>query len=116
MNLLTHIPTAATLLYVTLTALYLSVSTGLSADEHQFMASGIMVAEYNLHPYKDFPYFHMPNLVYLYALLFMLTDYPFLVARLFSALCAVAISLIILGLLHIEWVISHDFRSAQACK
>jgi 4-amino-4-deoxy-L-arabinose transferase-like glycosyltransferase len=37
----------------------------------------------------------MPNFVYVYALLFRLTDYPFLVARLFSALCAVAISLII---------------------
>jgi 4-amino-4-deoxy-L-arabinose transferase-like glycosyltransferase len=87
--------TAAAFAYIAAAALSSSLSTGLDHDEHQFMASAYLVAEHNLHPYQDFPYFHMPNLVYIYAAFFRLTDYPFLSARLFSALCAAGISLMI---------------------
>ncbi|MGH7767106.1 MAG: glycosyltransferase family 39 protein, partial [Candidatus Binatia bacterium] len=86
--------TAAAFVYIAAAVLSSSLSTGLDHDEHQFMASAYLVAEHNLHPYQDFPYFHMPNLVYVYAFFFQLTDYPFLWARLFTAVCAMGISLV----------------------
>ena len=54
-----------------------------------------MVAERGLHPYRDFPYFHMPNMVYLYAPFFLLTEYPLLAARLFVGLCGMGICLVL---------------------
>lgn len=63
-------------------AIFLIALTGaLDHDEHQFMTSAYLVAMQGLQPYQDFPYFHTPNLVYLYALLFRLSDYPLLAAR-----------------------------------
>ena len=53
-------------------------------DEHQFVASGVLLAQDGLLPYRDFPYFHMPNLALVYAALFRLTDYYLLAARIFS--------------------------------
>src|SRR5574342_634021 len=91
----TFLAIAAVFAYVAAAALSSSLLTGLDHDEHQFMAGAYLVAEHSLHPYQDFPYFHMPNLVYLYSLFFLFTDYPFLCARLFSALCAIGIALAI---------------------
>jgi len=79
-------------LYVLAALLYMSVTPALNHDEHQFMASAYLVATQGLHPYRDFAYFHMPNLVYIYAWLLPLTDYPFLVIRLFTGACALAIA------------------------
>jgi hypothetical protein len=76
-------------------SVWYSVSAASTHDEHQFMASAFMVAQYGLHPYQDFFYFHMPNLVYLYAPFFFL-PYPFLAARLFVGICAFGICLTIL--------------------
>ncbi|HEY2990447.1 MAG TPA: glycosyltransferase family 39 protein [Candidatus Binatia bacterium] len=87
--------TAALFAYIAAVALASSVLTGLDHDEHQFMASAYLAAEHNLHPYQDFPYFHMPNLVYIHAAFFRFSDYPFLCARLFSAFCAIGIALTI---------------------
>ena len=83
---------AATLAYSAMVSLWYCVSGSLDHDEHQFMASAFMLARYGLHPYHDFAYFQMPNLVYLYAP-FFLSPYPFLLARLFVGLCAFAICL-----------------------
>ncbi|MGH9386884.1 MAG: hypothetical protein ACRD2N_21640 [Vicinamibacterales bacterium] len=84
-----------TLAYAALATLLWGLSGYLDHDEHQFMASAYMVATNGVHPYKDFAYFHMPNLAYLYSLCF-LTPYPFPLARLFVALCSFGISLIVL--------------------
>ncbi len=55
-------------------------------DEHQFIASGVLLAQEGLLPYRDYPHFHMPNLVLVNALLFRLTDYYLLAARTLSVL------------------------------
>jgi hypothetical protein len=60
----------------------------LDHDEHQFIASAALLARDGLLPYRDFAYFHTPNLVGIYALLFLVTDHLLLAARLFSTLCA----------------------------
>src|SRR5258706_6665263 len=65
-----------------------SMTKELDHDEHQFVASGKLLADRFLLPYKDYPYFHVPNLVLIYAALFKVADYPLLVARLFSVVCA----------------------------
>ena len=55
-------------------------------DEHQFMASGYLLATKGLLPYRDYPYFHMPNLIFVYALIDKLTGFKLLYTRIFSAL------------------------------
>lgn len=65
-----------------------AVLKGYFRDENQFVASGKLLAEDGLLPYRDYPYFHMPNLVFIYALIYRLTDFTLLGARLFSVLCA----------------------------
>jgi 4-amino-4-deoxy-L-arabinose transferase-like glycosyltransferase len=82
---------AATMLYVSATALYHALSTELIRDEHQFLAGAYLIGEQGLRPYRDFPYFHMPNLSYLQAAFFQTLDHPLLGARLFSAASAVAL-------------------------
>lgn len=66
----------------------LNMRRGLNHDEHQFVASGILIARYGLLPYRDFPYFHVPGLSFLYAAIFRATDYLLLGARTVSILCA----------------------------
>ncbi len=53
-------------------------------DEHQFMASAYLFATRGLLPYRDYAYFHMPNLIFVYALIYKLTTYRLLYTRLFS--------------------------------
>src|SRR5688572_10145294 len=76
----------------TLLALPLTLSLGLgnslSHDEHQHIAAGVLFARDGLLPYRDFPYFHLPYLIYVYGFLFQVTDQYLLAARLFSAVCA----------------------------
>lgn len=68
----------------------------ISHDEHQFVASGWLLANHGLLPYRDFPYFHTPYLVFAYAALFKLTSYYFLAARALNSVCAI-LSIIVLG-------------------
>jgi hypothetical protein len=60
----------------------------LQNDEHQFVASGALLARHWTLPYRDYPYFHMPNLVLIYAALFKATDYLLLSSRMVSVVCA----------------------------
>ncbi|MHC4359168.1 MAG: hypothetical protein ACYSTQ_10270, partial [Planctomycetota bacterium] len=53
----------------------LSMQKGLAHDEDQFIASGALLAKELILPYKDYPYFHMPNLVFVYGMLFKYSDY-----------------------------------------
>src|SRR3954470_9477005 len=50
-----------------------AMSKPLDHDEHQFIASGALLARRGLLPYRDYPYFHMPYLAGAYALLFRLS-------------------------------------------
>lgn len=86
--------TVAILAYSVIVSIWYPLSAPLEHDEHLFMASAFMVAQYGCHPYQDFAYFHMPNLVYLYAPFFLL-PYSFMLARLFVAICAIGICLMI---------------------
>ena len=61
---------------------------GYFRDENQFVASGKLLEAEGLLPYRDYPYFHMPNLVFIYAAIYKLTDFTLLGARTFSVLCA----------------------------
>ncbi len=65
-----------------------AVGAPLNHDEHQFVASAVLLADDGLIPARDYPYFHTPNLVGVYAALFLATDHHFLTARLFSMFCA----------------------------
>ena len=66
----------------------LNMRRGLNHDEHQFVASGALLARDGLLPYRDFPYFHVPVLSLLYALLFQFTSYLLLAARTVSIVCS----------------------------
>jgi hypothetical protein len=61
---------------------------GYFRDENQFVASGKLLKDEGLLPYRDYPYFHMPNLAFIYALIYQVTDFTLLGARSFSVLCA----------------------------
>ncbi|MGH8046421.1 MAG: hypothetical protein ACREKL_04175 [Chthoniobacterales bacterium] len=65
-----------------------AMSVPLNHDEHQFVASAALLANQGLLPYRDFPYFHTPNLVGLYALIFKGTDHLLLATRACSTICA----------------------------
>ncbi len=62
----------------------LSMRRHFNHDEHQFVASAALIAREGLLPYRDFPYFHVPTLSFLYALIFQFTDHLLLGARWFS--------------------------------
>jgi hypothetical protein len=66
----------------------LNMRRGLNHDEHQFVAGAALIARDGLLPYRDFPYFHVPTLSFVYALLFQLNDYLLLTARSFSIVCS----------------------------
>lgn len=72
-----------------------SLAKRLDHDEHQFVASAYLFANHGLLPYLDYAYFHVPNLVPTYGILFRITDHLLLSSRLFSATC----SLVTLGLI-----------------
>ena len=52
----------------------------LDHDEHQFIASAALLARRSLLPYRDYPHFHMPYLIVIYAMLLKLTDHLLLAA------------------------------------
>lgn len=66
----------------------LNMRRGLNHDEHQFIASGALLAREGMLPYGSYPYFHMPTLVIIYAALFQFSERLLLVARLFSISCS----------------------------
>ena len=64
-------------------------------DEHQFVTPAVLLTQSGLLPYRDYPYFHMPNQVYLYAALTWWTPYKLLVARIIQVLCGTAIAVLL---------------------
>lgn len=75
------------LLLVFLLQFHLSMQHGFNHDAHQFVASGALFTRNGLLPYVDYPYFHAPYLVFIYATLFSFSPYLLWSARLFSVLC-----------------------------
>lgn len=69
-----------------------AIRAGGNHDEHQFIASAQLLVEHGLLPYRDYAYFHLPNLIFVYGLLFKFTAYKLLAARLLSALCITAMA------------------------
>jgi 4-amino-4-deoxy-L-arabinose transferase-like glycosyltransferase len=67
----------------------------LDLDEHQFVAPPVLLVRQHARPYADYPYFHMPNLVYLYAGLTGWVPYKLLAARTISSLCGTATVLLL---------------------
>src|SRR4030042_607708 len=83
-----------------------SVRADYNHDEDQFIASARLLLDEGLLPYRDYPYFHTPYLVFIYALLFALTgSYNLLTARLFSAVCATA------SVMLVFWIVLYFFRN-----
>jgi len=66
----------------------------LSHDEHMYVAAGKLIAERHV-PYRDFPFFQMPYLPYVYAGLFLLTPYLLAAGRLVSVACSLGIALLL---------------------
>ncbi|HSH38990.1 MAG TPA: hypothetical protein VK993_09405 [Chthoniobacterales bacterium] len=60
---------------------------GVSRDEEQFVSAGALLLREGLLPYVDYPYFHVPNLAFIYAALFAVSDHLLLIARSFNVLC-----------------------------
>jgi hypothetical protein len=90
-----HIATCAFFATITVSLFAIAMCRGLSRDEHQFVAAGVLFATERLLPYRDFPYFHVPNLVFVYAGLFRCSSYLLLTSRSFSVLCSLALLLIV---------------------
>jgi hypothetical protein len=59
-------------------------------DEHQFVAPPALLVQGGYLPYVDYPYFHMPCLIYVYAALTGWAPCKLLAARAVSALCGTA--------------------------
>jgi hypothetical protein len=77
-----------------------------SHDEDQFIASARLLLDEGQLPYLDYPFFHTPYLIFVYALLFTLTsNYNLLAARLFSAVCATA------NVMLVFWIVFYYFRN-----
>lgn len=68
----------------------LAISKEVFRDEHQHVAAGALLLRDSLLLYRDFPFFHMPYLPFIYSWIFALSDHLLFSARLFSILCATA--------------------------
>jgi 4-amino-4-deoxy-L-arabinose transferase-like glycosyltransferase len=96
-------------IFLFLFALTLNVSRAVRADynhdEDQFITSARLLLDEGLLPYHDYPYFHTPYLIFVYALLFKLTGSDnLLAARLFSAVCATGCVMLVF------WMVLSFFR------
>lgn len=84
------LPCAVCLLVIGPLLFAMGMSRHLDHDEHQFVAPAALLARRGLLPYRDYPYFHVPNLVFLNAGIFRFTDHLLLGARLVSVCCGIA--------------------------
>jgi len=88
----------------------LNMRRGLNHDEHQFVGSAVLLARYNLQPYADFAYFHVPGQTWLNAALFGGSNSFLLAAR----LAAVMWSWLSLGLILLAGLATAPFASGWA--
>ena len=71
-------------------------------DEHQFIAGGALLAREGILPYLDYPYFHLPNLTFLYGLVFLISPYLLLSARLLSTVASVGTGAVLLAFAYLK--------------
>jgi hypothetical protein len=64
-------------------------------DEEQFVASGALLSRAGLLPHLHYPYFHLPNLTFVFGALFLTNDWLLLTARAFNASCAALLLVLI---------------------
>lgn len=76
------------LLAILVVLLFRTMNRDLNHDEHQFLAPGALLSREGLLPYRDYPLFHLPNLVFLYAAGDWLTGSPIFSAKLLSFACS----------------------------
>lgn len=88
------------LLILFLLLLNLGMEKPLDHDEHQFVSSAALYARDGLLPYRDYPYFHQPYLVFIYGTIFQFSDRLLFSARLFSILCAFTTLALVFGLFY----------------
>jgi hypothetical protein len=72
-----------------------TVDRDLNHDEHQFLAPAALLSRQGLQPWRDYPLFHLPNLVFIYAAADRLTGDLILGAKL---VCFSASALALIGL------------------
>ena len=78
---------AAVALLLTFT---LSIRRKVITDEDPFVASAALLLRTGALPYRDYLYYHMPTMVFVYAGLFAFTGHLLLAARAFNAACGAA--------------------------
>jgi len=72
-----------------------AMSRAVDHDEHSFIAAGVLLARDGLLPYRDYPYFHLPTLVFVYAAIFKTTNHLLLGARGFNVAAALALLIVV---------------------
>jgi 4-amino-4-deoxy-L-arabinose transferase-like glycosyltransferase len=72
-----------------------ALARSLDHDEEQFVAAGALWLRHGYLPYRDFAFFHMPNLPLIFAGLFATNHQLLLTARCFNALCAAGLLVLI---------------------
>lgn len=82
-----------------------TVDRDLNHDEHQFLAPAALVSREGLAPWRDFPLYHLPNLVYAYAAADWLSGDLVLGAKLvnFAATASVIAAIVAISLRRRGW-------------
>lgn len=84
-------------------------------DENQYVAAGAALARQGLWPFFDYPYFHLPNLVLVYAGVYLFTDDLLTAGRLVSAAGAwVCLAVVFAGVLGVTRAWAAPLRVACA--
>jgi 4-amino-4-deoxy-L-arabinose transferase-like glycosyltransferase len=72
-----------------------SMNKSISHDEYQFIASGQLLAERGLLPYRDYPFLHTPYIAIVNAFTALLSTYDMLMARAFNSVFGIISALLI---------------------
>jgi len=91
---------AALFTFILVTLFAVAMGRGLSIDEEGFVATGALLAREGSLPYRDYPWFHTPNLPLLFALVVRASDHLLLSARAVSVLCTWALLIVVC---HAAW-------------
>ncbi len=86
---------AISFLAIVLLLLARAFARDLNHDEEQFIAPPALLLHGGLLPYRDYPCFHTPDLIFVFAALFATTTHYLLAARAFNAFCAALLLLLL---------------------
>jgi hypothetical protein len=71
------------------------IGRNLNHDEHQFVAPAVLLCREGIQPYRDYPLFHLPNLVLVNAALIRYWNQPLMVGRCLSIASGFAMVLLV---------------------